>query len=138
MIAHVLITSYLSCDQTSERVASDSEGSLSPSIFAKHVSMMSPDSTERFEYKTRIRYPDPFQPCGLELELTEPSVVSIRIADDKGNELATLVNEEAYPAGKHSIDLDVSQYGPGNYFYRMTLQYGENILVETRKLVFGK
>lgn len=89
------------------------------------------------EYKTRLRYPDPFRPNGLDLVLPEDGIVSIQISDDGGNEVSTIVDGQQFNAGNHTIDLNLSACGSGNYFYRITYIRGGETVVETKRFVLG-
>ncbi|MHB8853136.1 MAG: T9SS type A sorting domain-containing protein [Ignavibacteriaceae bacterium] len=60
-------------------------------------------------------------------------MVTIKVYDQLGKEVATLVNEEK-PAGNYSVNFNASKLSSGVYFYRM--QAGG--FVETRKLVLMK
>jgi hypothetical protein len=64
-------------------------------------------------------YPNPFNAStAIEYSLSEEDMVTIRLFDILGREIATLVNERKQ-AGKHSVTVDASELGTGVYFYRM-------------------
>ena len=66
-------------------------------------------------------YPNPFNPATI-IQYTIPpgrrSVVSLRVYDLLGREVATLVNE-AQPPGTHEATWDASGFASGIYFYRL-------------------
>lgn len=79
-------------------------------------------------------YPNPFNPSTtLQFQVPQKSLVSLRIFDLLGRELATLVNEERQ-AGTYRVSWDASQLPSGVYFYR--LRAGD--FAETKKMVFAK
>ena len=85
-------------------------------------------------------YPNPFNPV-TKIKFTLPvtmsevkgSLVSLKVYDVLGNEIATLVNEEK-PAGEYEVEFDGTELPSGIYFYQ--LRAGQN--VETMKMVLIK
>ena len=64
-------------------------------------------------------YPNPFNPTTkIQFSVAHPSVVTLKIYNVLGQEVATLVNgyEEV---GVKSIDFDASRFSSGIYFYKM-------------------
>lgn len=91
-------------------------------------------------YSLEQNYPNPFNPStrirytisnGILSEAK--NLVTLKVYDVLGEEVATLVNEEQ-PAGIYEIEFKVSGLTSGFYFYK--LQAGE--FVETRKMVLLK
>jgi L-ascorbate metabolism protein UlaG (beta-lactamase superfamily) len=79
-------------------------------------------------------YPNPFNPSTkIEFTLAAPALVSLRIFDGIGREVAELVSERL-AAGNHSYQWNASGFPSGIYFYRF--QAGTSI--ETKKLVLVK
>ena len=79
-------------------------------------------------------YPNPFNPVTtINYTIAAKELVSIKVYDVLGNEIATLVNEEK-PAGNYSVNFNASKLSSGVYFYRM--QAGG--FVETKKLILMK
>jgi hypothetical protein len=84
-------------------------------------------------------YPNPFNPS-TKIRFTIPSViasetkqsqlVTLKVYDVLGNEVATLVNEEK-PAGSYEVDFNAARLSSGIYFYK--LQAGS--FIETRKMI---
>ncbi len=86
------------------------------------------------KYNLSQNYPNPFNPSTIiNFEIPTSSLVTLKVYDILGREIATLVNEEKQ-AGKYSYTFDASKYSSGVYFYRM--QAGE--FVQTKKLVVIK
>jgi hypothetical protein len=84
-------------------------------------------------------YPNPFNPS-TSIRYTISSVISsgakqsqmvtLKVYDVIGNEVAILVNEEK-PSGSYEVKFDASELSSGIYFYK--LQAGS--LVETKKMI---
>jgi photosystem II stability/assembly factor-like uncharacterized protein len=84
-------------------------------------------------------YPNPFNPSTkIKFEIPDQNrndnaIVTLKIYDILGREIATLVNEEK-PAGEYEVEFDGSNLTSGVYFYQ--LKAGS--FVETRKMVLIK
>jgi hypothetical protein len=71
-------------------------------------------------------YPNPFNPItkikytipNVTLSKVEGSLVSLKVFDVLGNEIAALVNEEK-PAGSYEVEFDASSLSSGIYFYEL-------------------
>ncbi len=78
-----------------------------------------------------MNYPNPFNPITvIQYELRERGLVTLKVLDVLGHEVATLVNEEK-PRGRYRVEFDAGDLASGIYFYR--LKAGE--YVESRKMV---
>ncbi|MCU0413578.1 MAG: T9SS type A sorting domain-containing protein, partial [Ignavibacteriaceae bacterium] len=79
-------------------------------------------------------YPNPFNPSTrIEYSIPQSGLVTIKIYDILGREVATLVNEEKQ-RGVYSISFDATGLASGIYFYR--IQFGN--FVQTKKLTLLK
>ena len=79
-------------------------------------------------------YPNPFNPnTVISYRLPVNSVVTLKVYNVLGNEIATLVDEEK-SAGEHSIIFDASSLSSGIYFYRLLA--GD--LIQTKSMVLIK
>ncbi len=112
------------------------------------VSVEDEKGTIPTEFKLYQNYPNPFNPV-TKIKYTIPTsplnpspyqgegqrerLVSLKVYDVLGKEVAILVNEEK-KAGYHSIDFNGSDLPSGVYFYR--LQAGS--FVQTRKMILLK
>ncbi len=66
-------------------------------------------------------YPNPFNPSTkINYSLKEAGIVSIKVYDILGSEVATLVNETK-PAGTYEVEFNASQLPSGVYIYRMSV-----------------
>lgn len=79
-------------------------------------------------------YPNPFNPSTtIEYQIPKQSIVTLKIFDLLGREVATLVNEMKY-AGPYKISWDGSRLSSGVYFY--TLSAGQ--FRETKRMILMK
>ena len=100
------------------------------------------DNQTVFEFKLNQNYPNPFNP-NTKIKYTIPSVtlrqaqsdilVTLKVYDILGREVATLVNEEK-PAGEYEVEFDGSNLPSGIYFY----QIRAGSFAETKKMVLLK
>ena len=94
------------------------------------------------EFILEQNYPNPFNP-GTKIHYTIPSViasrtkqsqlVTLKVFDVLGKEVATLVNEEK-PAGSYEVEFNAASLSSGIYFYK--IQAGS--FVETKKMILMK
>jgi len=64
-------------------------------------------------------YPNPFNPTtSIKFSVPTPEMVTLKIFDVLGREVAVLVNEMKQP-GFHTVDFDASSLASGIYFYRI-------------------
>ncbi len=91
------------------------------------------------EFSLSQNYPNPFNPSTvISYQLPVSGLVSLKIYDILGSEVATLVNEEK-PAGKYEVIFNVETHrdaslASGVYFYR--LQAGS--FIQTKKMLLVK
>ena len=83
-------------------------------------------------------YPNPFNPSTTLLyELPEQSLVTIKVFNILGQEIASLVNEKQ-DAGSKSVRFTASNLPSGFYFYRMTAIGANRSFTQTNKMLFVK
>jgi hypothetical protein len=66
-------------------------------------------------------YPNPFNPTtNIEFRIAEFGLVTLKVYDVLGKEVATLLNEEKF-AGNYVVEFNVSKYklSSGVYFYQI-------------------
>ena len=86
------------------------------------------------DYSLSQNYPNPFNPSTqIKFSIKESGMVSLKIFDVLGREVATLVNNE-YAAGNYSVDFSAAGLSSGIYFYR--LESGS--FVQTNKMMLIK
>jgi hypothetical protein len=86
------------------------------------------------DYNLSQNYPNPFNPfTTIRYQIPTTEIVSLKIYDILGRDIASLVNEEK-PAGSYKIEFDATSLPSGIYFY--TLTAGK--FRETKKMVLVK
>ena len=86
------------------------------------------------DFELNQNYPNPFNPTTIiNYSVPNTNMVTIKVYDQLGKQVATLVNEEK-PAGNYFVNFNASKLSSGVYFYRM--QAGS--FVETKKLILMK
>ena len=82
-------------------------------------------------FKLFQNYPNPFNPTTkIRYEISERSLVTLKVYDVLGREVATLVNEEK-PAGSYEVNFDATELTSGIYFYQ--LKAGK--FLQTKKMI---
>ncbi|MEK9136266.1 MAG: T9SS type A sorting domain-containing protein [Bacteroidota bacterium] len=72
------------------------------------------------EFMLHENYPNPFNPSTtLQFDLPEPAVVSLKVYNTLGQEVATLLDNMSYNPGRHNVTFDASRLSSGVYIYRM-------------------
>ena len=87
------------------------------------------------EIVSRLRYPNPFTPVGIEFELPEPGSVTVKILDETGVEVQTLVENKQFKSGKHLIPTELSKFAGGSYVYQLFVEVNGEKIIETKKIV---
>ncbi len=76
------------------------------------------NTADKFELSQN--YPNPFNPVtNIKYQIAKNSLVTLKVYDILGKEIATLVNENLIP-GYYSIDFDATKLTSGLYFYKIT------------------
>jgi hypothetical protein len=87
------------------------------------------------EYALYQNYPDPFNPSTtLQFDLPEPAVVTMRVYNTLGQEVANLLDHVAYETGKHAMKFDASRLSSGVYIYQLIA----GRFVDTKKMLLLK
>ena len=86
------------------------------------------------DYRLYQNYPNPFNPATtIKFNLPEKENVMLEVYNLLGERLSVLINEE-FNAGEHSVKFDGSNLSSGIYLYRITTEKFE----ETKKFVLMK
>jgi photosystem II stability/assembly factor-like uncharacterized protein len=98
--------------------------------------------TSPLTFSLEQNYPNPFNPS-TKIKYIIPNVethrdaslqmVTLKVYDVLGNEVATLVNEEK-PAGSYEVEFSASNLPSGTYFYQLKA----SSLIETKKMILLK
>ncbi len=87
------------------------------------------------EYRLSQNYPNPFNPStNIEFKLGSSSVVTLKIYDVLGREIATLIDNQRLNGGVHQATFNASSLASGIYLYR--LEAGS--FIQTRKMMLIK
>lgn len=96
---------------------------LSPDLVISSVGKKKHDQVIPEAYRLHQNYPNPFNPSTtISFQLPTEGLVTLRVFDVIGREVATLLHEAIRP-GDHSVVFDAGTSGPlpsGVYFYRLT------------------
>ena len=87
------------------------------------------------EISSRLQYPNPFTPVGIEFEIPAVCLVTVKILDQTGQEVRSLVENKQFESGKHLIPFDLSNYSNGTYLYQLSLEIAGKIVVETKNIL---
>jgi len=100
------------------------------------------DAEPVYEFALEQNYPNPFNPS-TKIKYTIPNVethrdaslqmVTLKVFDVLGNEVATLVNEEK-PSGVYQVSFNAADLSSGIYFYKLQAGY----FIETKKMILMK
>jgi hypothetical protein len=90
-----------------------------------------PSAQKPTEFRLEQNYPNPFNPSThFAFRIAEFGLVSLKVYDLLGREVATLVNEVKQP-GSYEVTWDASGFASGVYFYRLHA----GTFVQTKKLM---
>lgn len=99
----------------------------------KTVTVSNSNDPERFSLSQN--YPNPFNPSTqINFQIPGESKVSMQIFDVTGRLVLTLINNESYEAGGHTVQFNASSLASGTYFYRLAA--GD--FVQTKKMLLIK
>jgi len=98
------------------------------------TSVKNPNTGNPFQFNLSQNYPNPFNPSTkISYQLPVKSLVTLRVYDIIGREVATLVNEQQNP-GLYDVTFDGSWLASGVYFYRIEA----GTFIQTKKFVLLK
>ncbi len=96
------------------------------SVSSKLSTVNSPSSAHGSQptvdsYALHQNYPNPFNPSTtIVFELPENEIVTLRIFDASGREVARLAEKQAFAAGRHALKFDARNLPSGIYLYAVT------------------
>ena len=75
------------------------------------------------EYRLMQNYPNPFNPMTtIEFALPVDGMVSLKVYNMLGQEMATLIDNEMMDEGTNEVEFDATSFSSGVYFYRLVAQ----------------
>lgn len=94
------------------------------------------------QYELAQNYPNPFNPTTtISFNLVNDGLVTVKIFNILGQEVATLLNQAEYGVGMNEITFDASNMSSGVYFYRIQVNdmtSGEVAFQDLKKMVLLK
>ncbi len=100
------------------------------------------------QFASRLTYPNPFTPTGIDFDLPQEALVTLEILDESGHALTELMSRRRFGAGTHHIDFSngsgvlMINGTPANphsvYFSRLSVEMDGKLRVDTKKIVFVK
>src|SRR5690606_29298955 len=101
-----------------------------PTSSIQNISNEVPDG-----FSLKQNFPNPFNPStSIQFNLPTSSLVTLKVYDVTGKEVATLVNSQRLAAGSFQYDFNASNLSSGMYFYTLST---ENFR-ETKKMMLIK
>jgi len=106
----------------------ESESSNQPGTYGKPwcvppCKAISQDNTEAAlpaDYALYQNYPNPFNPSTeIHFSLPKPEIVSVKVYNIFGQEVATLVDNQQFAAGHYAAEFNASGFASGVYLYRL-------------------
>src|SRR5207244_2858587 len=80
-------------------------------------------STTPEEFRLDQNYPNPFNPTtNIQFELPNPAVVTLKVYNMLGQEVATLLDRQEMEEGTQELEFNASNFASGVYFYRITAE----------------
>jgi hypothetical protein len=83
---------------------------------------------------SRLIYPNPFQPTGIEFELSDDAVVTVKILDETGMDVETLMERQRCSAGKHVVSINPEKDTTKQFWYHIEVVLAGKISVDTRQI----
>ena len=100
------------------------------------------------EFASRLTYPNPFQPSGIDFDLPDEANVSLQVLDKTGHVVKTILDHQSYPFGTHHIEFFNGQgkaelansrsIEDNIFYYRLSIEIDGRRYVDTKKIVFDK
>jgi len=91
------------------------------------------------KYSLYQNYPNPFNPTTtIRFDLPEPAIVTMKVYDILGREVATPITNQEMSEGQQSMEMDAHGWASGVYLYRITAQSGLKKFVDVKKMMLLK
>jgi hypothetical protein len=87
------------------------------------------------EFALEGTYPNPFsQTATLEMQLPEKAGVTVEVYDVLGRQVKTAYDGELQAGASRTIQINGSNLSTGTYFYRVTVEMGEDSRTESGRM----
>ena len=83
---------------------------------------------------SKLIYPNPFKPVGIEFDLAEEAVVTIEIIDGSGKPVSSILSEQSLAAGHHIVESAFRHSLGKTQAYRLTARYRGAVDTETKTI----
>jgi hypothetical protein len=96
------------------------------------------------QFSSRLAYPNPFSPSGIDFDLPAEARVTLKIFDAGGREVASLIEGESFGSGTHHVDLDPADWNHSPhepkqaFYYRLSIEVDGKNYFDTKQIVFTK
>jgi hypothetical protein len=89
-------------------------------VVGSHSSGISNNGQIAGQFNLFQNYPNPFNPTtSIEYYLTKQSMVTLKVYDVMGREIATLINNDLRKAGLHQVNFNGTNLSSGIYYYKI-------------------
>jgi hypothetical protein len=90
-------------------------------------------------FKLNQNYPNPFNPSTkIAFDLPENGVVTLKVYNVIGQEVATVLNNVEYNAGSYTATFNAGSYSSGVYYYRIAVQGTSHTYESLMKMMLVK
>lgn len=86
------------------------------------------------ELRSKLIYPNPFKPVGIEFVLPQDAVVSLTIIDETGQDVRSILHKQQFKAGEHKFLVDLGKCVGKKYVYRLVAEINKREHVETKRI----
>ncbi len=114
---------------------------------AQAIQALRGENSAMKEFSSRLTYPNPFNPSGLEFDLPAIARVTLQIFDMEGKEIAALLQDQELQAGKHTVEFYDARgevrWGTNHadgrhmFFYRLSVEIGGERHTHTKRIVLS-
>ena len=87
------------------------------------------------DVRSRLHFPNPFAPTGIEFELSEPGLVTLAILDETGQHVRTIVENKRFDQGKHQVLAELKEFTGRNHVYQMVVEMKGERVIETKNII---
>lgn len=97
------------------------------------------ESSEITSYQLQQNYPNPFNPTTtIGFAMQSPAIVTLKIFNLLGQQVAVLANNELFDEGEHEIEFDAAHLPSGVYFYHLSGRNEAGFFTDVKKMMLLK